>query len=299
MYEKLIQNLFSLALIGLFSSNVNAEQISHSDATSIATDFLSKSNSISTQSSKKLKLAYTAKAVSNPDKNCFFVFNRGLQEGFIIVAADDCSQTSVLGYRNNGEFDSDNMPSNFKWWIEQYQREIDYAIKNNLQSSPTISTYSTSVSPLLGNIAWNQGDPYNLLCPTLTNSSGNIERTVTGCVATATATAQMMCYYKWPTTGTGSNSYTWESGGTTLSMDFSQSTYDWENMTETYNNSSTDAEKNAVAKLMYDCGISCNMDYGLSETGGSGASSLKQAYGLYNYFGYDKGMRHVNLTITS
>ncbi len=290
--KKLILNLISLALIGLFSLSVSAEQISQSDATSIAADFLSKSNSISTQSSNKLKLAYTAKAVTNPNKNCFFVFNRGVQEGFIIVAADDCTLTSVLGYSNSGEFDSDNMPPNFKWWIEQYQREINYAIKNNLQSLPTIRTYSTSVSPLLGNIAWNQGDPYNLLCPTLTNSSGNTERTVTGCVATATA--QVMRYHKWPTTGTGSNSYTWKNGGKTLTMDFSKSTYDWENMTETYNSSSTDAEKNAVAKLMYDCGISCNMNYGLSETGGSSASALDQAIGLYNYFGYDKGMRHIS-----
>ena len=50
-----------------------------------------------------------------------------------------------------------------------------------------------------------------------------------------------------------------------LSMDFSKSVYDWDNMTETYDNNSTSTQKNAVAKLMYDCGISCNMKYNLSE----------------------------------
>lgn len=291
--KKLILNLFSLIFIGSLSLSVNAVQISQREASAIANDFFHKNNSasITTQSSNKLKLAYTAKTISNPDKNSFFVFNRGVQEGFIIVAADDCTLTSVLGYSNSGEFDSDNIPSNFKWWIEQYQREIDYAIKNNLQSSSTIRTYSTSVSPLLGNIAWNQGYPYNLLCPTLTNSKGESEYTVTGCVATATA--QVMRYHKWPVYGTGSNSYTWENGGKTLYMDFSKSTYDWDNMTETYSSASTTTQKNAVAKLMYDCGISCNMDYGLSETGGSGASAFDQVAGLYNYFKYDQGMEHL------
>lgn len=275
-----------------FSTNSNAEQINQSKASAIAQNFLSKINtSITTQSNNRLTLAYTAKSVSNPTQNCFYVFNKGIKDGFIIVAADDCVLTEVLGYCNYGEYDNNNLPTNFKWWIDQYQREIDYAIKNRLSTTSTIQPFATSVSPLLGNIAWNQGDPYNLLCPTLTNASGETERTVTGCVATATA--QVMRYYKWPAKGTGSNSYTWEKGGKTLSVDFSKSTYDWDNMIETYNSNSSTIEKNAVAKLMYDCGVSCNMEYNLSSAGGSAASAYDQVEGLYNYFGYDLGMEHL------
>lgn len=275
-----------------FSTNSNAEQINQNKASAIAQNFLSKINtSITTQSNNRLTLAYTAKSVSNPTQNCFYVFNKGIKDGFIIVAADDCVLTEVLGYCNYGEYDNNNLPTNFKWWIDQYQREIDYAIKNGLSTTSTIQPFATSVSPLLGNIAWNQGDPYNLLCPTLTNASGETERTVTGCVATATA--QVMRYYKWPAKGTGSNSYTWEKGGKTLSVDFSKSTYDWDNMTETYNSNSSTIEKNAVAKLMYDCGVSCNMEYNLSSAGGSAASAYDQVEGLYNYFGYDLGMEHL------
>ncbi len=276
-----------------FSTNSNAEQINQSKASAIAQNFLSKINtSITTQSNNRLTLAYTAKSVSNPTQNCFYVFNKGIKDGFIIVAADDCVLTEVLGYCNYGEYDNNNLPTNFKWWIDQYQREIDYAIKNGLSTTSTIQPFATSVSPLLGNIAWNQGDPYNLLCPTLTNASGETERTVTGCVATATA--QVMRYYKWPAIGTGSNSYTWEKGGKTLSVDFSKSTYDWDNMTETYNSNSSTTEKNAVAKLMYDCGVSCNMEYNLSSAGGSAASAIDQAKGLYNHFKYDAGMEHLS-----
>lgn len=292
--EKFYKRLLMLCGTTLLCANAYAEQISENTALSIANDFLSQgsTSTILPQSSNRLKLAHTAKSATDLNKNCFYVFNRGSQEGFIIVAADDCTNVGVLGVCSIGEFDNENIPSNFKWWLEQYQREIDYAMANNLQATPAIRTFATSVSPLLGNIAWNQGDPYNLLCPTLTNSSGEAERTVTGCVATATA--QVMRYYKYPANGTGSNSYEWKNGGQTLSVDFSQSTYDWENMPETYNSNSSDVEKNAVAKLMYDCGISCNMNYNLSSKGGSGASALDQASGLYNHFGYDIGMEHVS-----
>lgn len=290
--KKLYKGLIALVVIIMSAPLIYARQISSNEAMTIASNFLMpKSTSISTQSTNRLNLAYTAKSIVDVNKNNFFVFNKGVQEGFIIVAADDCAQTSVLGYSDIGEFDNDNLPANFQWWIEQYQREIDYAIKYNLSATSTIQTFATSVAPLLGNIAWNQGDPYNLLCPALTNSNGETERTVTGCVATATA--QVMCYHKWPAKGTGSYSYTWNNGGKTLSMDFSKSTYDWDNMTETYSSASTTTQKNAVAKLMYDCGISCGMNYGLSETGGSSASSFNQVAGLYNYFGYDQGMEHL------
>lgn len=291
--KKLTTKFFTFGVFAILGISAQAEQISQSEASSIATQFLTKlnGNSIATQSKKKLTLAHTEKSLTDFNKNCFYVFNKGIEEGFIIVAADDCVSTEVLGYSNSGNFNNDNVPTNFKWWMEQYQREIDYAIKNGLSSTASIQPFATSVSPLLGNISWDQGDPYNLLCPSLTNSKGETEHTVTGCVATATA--QVMRYYKWPTKGIGSNSYLWENGNKTLSIDFSKSVYDWDNMTETYHNNSTSTQKNAVAKLMYDCGISCNMNYNLSEKGGSGASAFDQVAGLYNHFGYDQGMEHL------
>ena len=288
--KRLINATLTISIILLLAFNVKAKDISISEAQYIAINFIRNNPvGISPSSNYSLKLAYTAKSSTILGKNSYYVFNKGVNDGYIIISADDCVHNEVLGYSDNGNFNFEEIPSNIKWWLEQYQREIDFAIKNNLQSTPIIRSYATSVAPLLGGIAWNQGNPYNLLCPTLTNSSGNTERTVTGCVATATA--QLMRYYKWPVNGTGSNSYIWENGDKTLSMDFSQSTYDWDNMTETYNSNSSTAEKNAVSKLMYDCGISCNMDYGLSETGGSSASALDQVYGLYNFFKYDQGMR--------
>ncbi len=291
--KKLFYGTVVLAIIILICPTTNAKQLNSKEALTIATNFLQQSTTKSSHSQpiNQLTLAHTAKSAVDINKNCLYVFNKGEHDGFIIVAADDCVSTEILGYSNTGEFNNDNIPTNFKWWLEQYQREIDYAIKNGLNSTASIQPFATSVSPLLGNISWDQGHPYNSLCPTLTNSKGEAEHTVTGCVATATA--QVMRYYKWPLNGQGSNSYLWENGNKTLSMDFSKSVYDWDNMTETYDNNSTSTQKNAVAKLMYDCGISCNMKYNLSEKGGSGASGFDQVKGLYNYFRYDQGMEHL------
>jgi hypothetical protein len=49
---------------------------------------------------------------------------------------------------------------------------------------------------------WHQHSPYNDQCPVLTR--GTDEHVVVGC--TATTAAQIMYYWKWPVTGTGSNS---------------------------------------------------------------------------------------------
>lgn len=276
----------------MLSISANAKQISIDEAQDLALKFLSsRKSTVSTRSVDQLQLVHTEKSIVNEGKNCYYVFNKGFHDGFVIVAADDCVATSVLGFSETGEYNNDNVPDNFKWWIEQYQREINYAIEHNVSTTAPLRQFKSNVSPLLGSIAWNQGDPYNLMCPTLTNAKGEQEHVVTGCVATATA--QVMRYYKWPEQGSGSHSYTWEYAQKTLSMDFSQSVYDWDNMTETYNSASTEAEKNAVAKLMYDCGISCDMNYKLSAAGGSGATQTAQAAGLYNYFRYDQGMKHL------
>ena len=39
----------------------------------------------------------------------YYVFNKGTNEGFVIVSGDDCTET-VLGYSDTGDFDYDNLP---------------------------------------------------------------------------------------------------------------------------------------------------------------------------------------------
>lgn len=213
-----------------------------------------------------------------------YIFNRANNGGFILIAGDD-AVSPVLGYCDEGSFDPDNIPPQMQWLLSEYSRELAFARTHNSSPRKTVSL-STSVSPLI-QTQWDQDAPYNNECPSLNSS-----QTVTGCVATAMA--QIMYYYKWPLQGTGNHSYTWNSG--TLSADFSQSTYDWNNMCLTYSGSETAEQNAAVAKLMSDCGISVDMEYNVDSEGGSGAVTAQAPESMKTYFGYSQyaGMLYRN-----
>ena len=208
---------------------------------------------------------------------------------FVILAADDCERP-VLGYSLNGGFDLENMPENKAAWIQEYSDGIRYAIDHQMRAStevlqlwndlaagrPDAGRAVTVVSPLV-QTQWNQGNPYNLLCPS---------SSVTGCVATAMA--QVMKYWNYPEHGIGSHSYVHYNYGE-LSADFQSTTYDWTNMLNSYSGSSTQTQKMAVATLMYHCGVSVDMDYSPS---GSGAVTAQVADALKTYFNYSTQTQH-------
>lgn len=204
----------------------------------------------------------------------------------------------VLAYTDNGSFDYSSIPDNFKWWLSQYQQQITDAM-NYAEAHPEATSAAkakaarkttraalTDIGPLL-QTQWNQGSPYNNAIPSL---GENYKPLVTGCVATAMA--QIMKYHNYPETGLGSKSYqqTWTNIGTIdFSADFANTTYDWQNMTNTYGSTSTQDEKNAVATLMYHCGVSVDMNYGQNS---SSALSDKPAPAFTNYFRYSKSIRN-------
>jgi hypothetical protein len=229
-----------------------------------------------------LKLAYTASKEAvltrSTDNSYFYVFNAGNNNGFVIISGDD-SATDILGYSSTGSFSMDSIPANFRNWLENYKKELQFLMDNPTSSNSTLlfatsNLTANNISPLLGNIKWNQGLPYNILCP----KSGT-RSTYTGCVATAVA--QIMMYYQYPVKGVGTKTYTAETLNTPLTVDFSATTYDWANMLSTYYGSETDIQKNAVATLMYHCGVAANMDYGTSS---SAAYDEDAAIGLIKYF---------------
>jgi hypothetical protein len=132
---------------------------------------------------------------------------------------------------------------------------------------------------------WHQHPPYNNYCP-----MGDGGRCVVGCVATATA--QIMRYWNWPPSGSGTKSYTWDGddscdgpvvGGGTLSATFSDP-YDWNNMPDHCQSGCSETQKRALAELCYEVGVALRMDYGVC---GSGASSGNINNALIDRFRYD------------
>lgn len=272
------RHLTSLIALGAFVFSANCAQLTPEEAINRLVSEGGVTRKV--VSTGKLKLAYTA---STGDINQFYVFSNPGEKGFSIVAADDCV-APLLGYSAESSFEPADMPDNMKAWLEGYQRQIDWAIANGMTTTRTAAKVKRDdISPLI-QTRWDQSDPYNLLCPTY----GDNVKCASGCVATAMA--QIMNYHEWPEKGKGSNSYSCYNPSIstnfgTLAMNFANTTFDWANMTDRYNSSSTEAQKNAVATLMYACGISVNMIYGPS----SGAQSTKGAAAFVNYFDYDKG----------
>ena len=229
------------------------------------------------------------------EQPAFYVFNRGAEEGFVIVAADDRCQT-VLGYADEGYFDAARVPQNMRMWLEHYQEEISQISASATATPHLLSTSERpAVKPLLNTIAWDQLPPYNNLCPI--DADG--ERCVTGCIATAAA--QIMRYWQYPERGEGTHSYVWTNSQgekQTLEADFESVTFDWENMRASYmerydiltgkiRQSYSEEEATAVATLMAQVGIACNTNY---HSSGSSSFSTTIAEALRKYFKYDKGL---------
>jgi len=216
--------------------------------------------------------------ISN-ENSLYYVFNSGTNNGFIIIAGDDNS-TPVLGYTLSGNFDTNNLPPNFRKWLEGYKKELNFIIDNNIRATAEIKKEWTAlkngpnmtnervvfVDPLL-TTTWNQSPYYNDLCP-----GGS----VTGCVATAMA--QIMNYWEYPTQGTGFHSYNEDDYGT-LSANFGSTTYQWASMPNNVTSSN-----NSVATLMYHCGVSVDMNYSPEGSGAAGAVMVAPA--LEDYFSY-------------
>ncbi len=253
-----------------------------------------KTNSTLLKDAKNLQLAYKVTATIGDaleERTMFYVFNVDTI-GFVIVSGDD-TVIPILGYSDQGNFHSDNMPPAFQKWLEGYKNEIIYVVSNDIKATEDINkqwslqitnknsntTLSTNaiVGPLI-QTHWDQAPYYNAQCPT---------NTYTGCVATAMA--QIMKFWNYPVSGTGFHSYSHSQYGT-RSANFGNTTYQWNSMPNQLTSSSSTSQINAVATLMYHCGVSLDMNYG---TDGSSAPTPSVVSSLINYFGYSNLAQYV------
>ncbi len=286
--------LFSLLL--LFSGFLFAKPIDEITASKVAGNFYHQNTGVAIEN---ISLAYVERSA---DILVFYVFNVNTDKGFVIVSADDRT-IPVLGYSNLNPFVIPGRGAeNVAKWLEKYKQEIVFIVTNDIKEDANIvelwneningvyagSRSGTAVSPLLS-CTWNQDPYYNDDCPYDASAGA---RTVTGCVATAMA--QIMKYWAYPTQGQGTHSYN-SSGYGTLSANFGATTYNWAGMPN--NISSSNAE---IARLMYHCGVSVDMSYGVGATGGSSAYVISSASPLTNcaeyayktYFKYDATSIH-------
>ena len=263
------KSLSVMLMLALFVGQLIASPVDVNTARQLSLKYV---QGDATKKVANLDLAYTQ--TTERGANALYVFN--FDGGYIIVAADDVAQP-ILAYGEEGNFDADNIADGLAYYLRFYARQIEYAVDNYMTAAPDVAeqweqlsrsgaikgeraTYG-DVAPLIAT-NWNQDNPFNAYCPQGQGGPGG--RAYAGCVATAMS--MVMKKWDWPDHGQGSHSYT-PSGYPMQSADFENTYYEWSNMPNNVNNSNYQA----VALLMYHCGVAVDMQYG---PGGSGAYSV-------------------------
>ena len=226
----------------------------------------------------------------------YYVFNVGQDEGFVIVSGSDKTQT-ILGYSDTGRIDLQQMPEGLRRWFGQLPEAVSYVESLPATASSEGATARKAPGlrraksdtkyfiPTLLASRWNQGDPYNLQCPSYTENGQTHDHSATGCVATGMA--QVMYFWKWPASSPAIPSYSYNWSGQQRTLDaLPPVEFKWDDMTDTYSSMSSQASKDAVSTLMRYVGQSINMGYGPA----SGAWAGNPPQKLVQYFDYDPNL---------
>ena len=290
------QTLTTGLLTVLLAGTAAASPVSPEQARQKAVDFESKA--VDARRMRKarhdadVRLVYTGTDHQN-SRSLFYVFSRGDNDGCILMSADD-RLPAVIGYSDSGSFDESTLPPAMKGMMESWSDQIRGLLDEDETRSYTNDNKGKAIDPLLGDIMWDQGDPYNRKCPSVTQydqwgyESGK-GAAATGCVATALG--QIMYHHKWPEVGSGSVSYISKGEDDRLNIDvtFEGTQYQWDKMLPSISSKSPSEAIEAVSTLLYHVGAGFKSVYGAS----TGATDVSIAPALTKYFGYDKGVRYL------
>lgn len=269
----------------IFVTNGISQSVTKNEAETAAKNFYSHQLSKITGAKADVSILNSDEIIIN-NVTAIYVFN--MENGGYVLTSSDKNSLPVLAYSFETNIDINNLNPACQAWVDNYCDQVmeaklrkSYVSNNNIAWKNIIannfsaekSENSAGVLPLLAT-NWNQGYPYQLLCPPASISVDDsvaflgrkFRRTcVTGCVATAMA--QIMKYYNYPAGGLGMGSYYFD--GDYVDVNFSDGSYNWNNMLNTYGNMwALDTVKAyAVAKLMFHAGVSVYMDYGADLSG--------------------------------
>lgn len=177
--KKLLPIVVLAATIG---PQAQSATITEQQALAIATQFVNTpTRHMPATSNATLALAH--QALSPRGEVDYYVFDRGEQAGFVVVSGDDRTMP-VLAYSDQGHFDPTAMPDDVRWWMTQYQRQLQ-ALREHPEAARKPQKVATSVAPLMTS-TWKQSAPYNEEIPSSRFSLGT-RKPMVGCVALAMA----------------------------------------------------------------------------------------------------------------
>lgn len=266
-----------LALVA-FCLEVTGQIVMPNEAASAASAFFQKQGKTMTR---------CAKTLSRNGNNLLYIFNA--ESGYVVISGDKRT-TPVLAFSDRQLYNDDDIIPPAKMWLDNYADQITDLQQNNdvteinpawieLLDRRSGMRDGNAIEPLMQS-HWGQEEKYNYYCPR--DFAGYNNRVVTGCVATALA--QLIYYFRWPETGTGSYSYVDENYGL-QSADYANATYDYSAMCD----NPTDINLE-ISKLIHHIGVGVDMHYG---TTGSGMYNHSAAYVLRTYFKYSPETQYV------
>ncbi len=277
----MIKNYLSLAFAILFATGASAETLSPAEALARAGAERGMER-VSAAVKADPQLVYTASTADGSPAVYIFAHN---DDGYMVLSADDVA-LPLLGYADSGSADPADMAPAMRWWLDEYARQIQWARSRGAAPAQVREVKEGRRDvPKMIQTTWDQGEPYNQLCPVV-----NGHRAYTGCVATSMS--QIMYYFKYPEVGRGKISYTDEEGcGKRLTWNFADYPFVWDDMLLSYKPGKYTADQGlAVAELMKSAGASVKMSYGADA---SGALSMNTAYALVKYFDYDPNIDYM------
>ena len=223
----------------------------------------------------------------------FYVFNRA-GGGFVMIAADDACNP-ILAYSFTNSFgQGDDMPDGLQDWLDDLAEQVQLAREASSDERaralrkweavfvPTKAGDGYKPAVEYETPLWGQKAPFNNLAPEVGG-----KKTVAGCVPLAMS--MLAWFFRYPEAGNGtlpSYSYTTESGTSVTIPGMTLGTpYDWANMKMNYKEGYTTAEADAVAQLVYECGVMAQAEFDESTS----ASSFTMGRMAIAYLGYDAG----------
>lgn len=293
------RHLFWLVLVGLLCSCSNRSSVQEPERTApeVVNDdyFISEDQAEEIASALpiegELRLLATDKSVpgtrsigaaESEYQPAYYLF-AGERGGYAIIAATERAYP-LLGYSESGKIDPKDLPCGLRMMLDIYAEQINTARALDIRPTTTradVEPGSIVVKPLLGDIMWDQMAPFNGMTP---------GHAPTGCVATATA--QIMRYWKYPDHAVGTHGYMSKSYGY-LSHDYNYR-IDWEDMPVAPNgtpDNEIDAKPNpTIARFMYGLGVAFDMNYSQQ---GSGTTHDKVVPALIRHYGYTKDIKRI------
>ena len=166
----------------------------------------------------------------------------------------------------NPDIETEDMPDGLKEILRAYQKYPRYAQRQK----------GRVVEPLLQSVR-SQEAPFNNRCPIYGNST---LRCVTGCVATCLE--QVMNYYRHPEV-LADTLYGWTTDNYVIDTIEPGVRIDWDNILNDYRNGYNDAQAQAVADLVYYCGMASHMNWGVASSSANISRAFEPLWRVFDY----------------